>query len=41
MDKYVNTVDDVESITGFNIFPVLHHGVKNEIVTYAILDGWM
>ena len=39
-DQYVNTVDDVERITGIDFFPALPDYVENEVEAYANLDDW-
>lgn len=37
---YVNTVDDVERITGIDFFPALPDDIENEIEAHANLDDW-
>lgn len=39
-DQYINTVDDVERITGFNFFPSLPDKIENEVEVYANFDDW-
>jgi len=39
-DQYVNTVDDVERITGMDFFPALPDDIENEVEAYANLDDW-
>lgn len=39
-DQYVNTVDDVERITGINFFPLLPDEIENEVEAYANLNDW-
>jgi len=39
-DQYVNTVDDVERITGINFFPSLPDEIENEVEAYANLNDW-
>lgn len=37
---YVNTVDDVERITGIDFFPALPDDIENEVEAHANLDDW-
>lgn len=39
-DQYVNTVDEVERITGIDFFPALPDEIENEVEAYANLDDW-
>jgi len=39
-DQYVNTVDDVERITGIDFFPALPDDVENEVEAKAIINDW-
>lgn len=39
-DQYVNTVDDIERITGIDFFPALPDDIENEVEAYANLDDW-
>ena len=39
-DHYINTVDDVERITGINFFPSLPDEIENEVEAYANFDDW-
>jgi endonuclease G len=39
-DQYVNTIDDVERITGIDFFPTLPDSIENEVEAYANLDDW-
>ena len=39
-DQYVNTVDEVERITGIDFFPALPDDIENEVEAYANLDDW-
>ena len=39
-DHYVNTIAEVERLTGFNFFSALQEDVENEIEAYANLDDW-
>lgn len=39
-DMYVNTVDDVERITGIDFFPALPDEIENEVEAYANLEDW-
>ena len=39
-DQFVNTVDDVERITGMDFFPALPDDIENEVEAYANLDDW-
>ena len=37
---YVNTIDDVERITGIDFFPALPDNVENEVETTSSLEDW-
>ena len=39
-DQYINTVDEVERITGIDFFPALPDDIENEVEAYANLDDW-
>lgn len=39
-DQFVNTVDDVERITGMDFFPALPDSVEDVVEAYANLDDW-
>lgn len=39
-DQYVNTIDDVERITGMDFFSALPDDIENEVEAYANLDDW-
>ncbi|MBQ6208179.1 MAG: DNA/RNA non-specific endonuclease [Prevotella sp.] len=39
-DHYINTVDDVERITGMNFFPSLPDEIENVVEAYANYDDW-
>ena len=39
-DQFVNTVDDVERITGIDFFPALPDDIENEVEAHANLDDW-
>lgn len=39
-DQFVNTVDDVERITGIDFFPALQDDIENEVEAYANLGDW-
>lgn len=39
-DQFVNTVDEVERITGIDFFPALPDSIENEVEAYANLDDW-
>lgn len=39
-DSYVNTVDDVERITGIDFFPALPDNIENEVEAYANIEDW-
>ena len=38
---YVNTVDEVERITGIDFFPSLPDDVENKVEAKANIDDWM
>ena len=37
---YVNTIDDVERITGIDFFPALPDNVENEVEATSSLETW-
>ncbi len=39
-DQYINTVDEVERISGIDFFPALPDDIENEVEAYANLDDW-
>lgn len=39
-DRFVNTVDDVERITGIDFFPALPDDIENEVEAHANLEDW-
>lgn len=39
-DQYVNTVDEVERITGYDFFPALPDDIENEVEAHASIDDW-
>lgn len=39
-DQFVNTVDNVERITGMDFFPALSDDIENEVEAHAHLDDW-
>lgn len=39
-DQYVNTVDEVERITGMDFFPALPDEIENEVEAYANIEDW-
>ena len=39
-DQFINTVDDVERITGMDFFPALPDSVEDVVEAYANLDDW-
>lgn len=39
-DLFVNTVDDVERITGIDFFPALPDSIENEVEAYANINEW-
>lgn len=39
-DQFVNTVDDVERITGYDFFPALPDSIENEVEAHASLNEW-
>ncbi len=39
-DQYVNTVDEVERITGYDFFPALPDEIENEVESHASIDDW-
>lgn len=39
-DQFVNTVDEVERITGMDFFPALPDDIENEVEAYANLQDW-
>lgn len=40
LKEYVQTVDDVEKITGMNFFPALPDDIEKEVEAHANLDDW-
>ena len=39
-DQYINTVDEVERITGIDFFPALPDDIENEVEAYSNLEDW-
>lgn len=39
-DQYVNTVDEVERLTGYDFFPALPDGIEAEVEAYSNIDDW-
>lgn len=39
-DQFVNTVDDVERITGLDFYPALPDSIENKVESYANLEDW-
>ena len=39
-DQYINTIDDVERITGYDFFPELADDIENEIEKHADINEW-
>ena len=39
-DQFINTVDDVERITGIDFFPVLPDDIENEVEATANIKDW-
>ena len=39
-DQYVNTIDEVERLTGYDFFPALHDSIEEEVEAYSKLDDW-
>ena len=39
-DQYVNTIDEVERITGIDFFPALPDSIENVVESYANLEDW-
>ena len=36
----INTVDEVERITGYDFFPALPDEIENEVESHASIDDW-
>lgn len=39
-DQYINTIDEVERITGIDFFPALPNDIENEVEAYSNIDEW-
>lgn len=39
-DQYVNTVDDVERLTGYDFFPALPDSIEEKVEAYANIEDW-
>ena len=39
-DQFINTIDEVEQITGYDFFPALPDSIENTVEAYANLDDW-
>lgn len=39
-DQFINTIDEVERITGYDFFPALSDSIEEQIEAYANIDDW-
>ena len=39
-DQYINTVDEVERITGIDFYPALPDEIENDVEAYSNLEDW-
>ena len=39
-DHYINTVDEVERITGIDFFPTIPDDIEKEVEAYSNLEDW-
>lgn len=39
-DQFINSVDEVERITGYDFFPALPDDIENEVEAHASIDDW-
>ena len=39
-DQYINTVDEVEKITGIDFYPALPDNIENEVESYSNIEDW-
>ena len=39
-DQYVNTVDEIERLTGYDFFPSLPDNIENDVESHANIDDW-
>ena len=39
-DQFINTVDEVERITGIDFFPSLHDDIENKVEAYSNIKDW-
>ena len=39
-DQFVNTVDEVERITGIDFFPSLQDDIENKVEAYSNIKDW-
>ena len=39
-DSFINTVDEVERITGYDFFPSLPDNIEDEVESHASIDDW-
>lgn len=39
-DQYINTVDEVERITGIDFYPALPDSIENEVESYSNIEDW-
>ena len=39
-DQFINTVDDVERITGIDFFPTLPDDIENQVESYSNIENW-
>ena len=39
-DQFINTIDEVERITGYDFFPALPDSIEDEVEAYSNIDDW-
>lgn len=39
-DQFINTVDEVERITGYDFFPALPDSIENKVEAYSNINDW-
>ena len=39
-DQFINTVDDVEHITGYDFFPALPDSIEDAVEAHANMEDW-
>ena len=39
-DQFINTIDEVERITGIDFFPALPDDIENEVESYSNINDW-